>query len=174
MAMKEMMRIKPNLSGSNPDRQAGVFHAVLLQRHQQGFSLLELLVVIVIMGVMSAIAIPAFSDWREKQAVRNITQTLLAQLKQARVLAVSENRSVRISFSPKFYVFDANTTGNCSTCRNEQVNLSQFSDNLSVKSNKNPISFSSRGTAKNATVTLSAGKNSKKIKVNLIGRAYLQ
>ncbi len=174
--MKEMIRIKPNLSGSNQHRQAGVFHADLLLRHEQGFSLLELLVVIVIVGVMSAIAIPAFSDWREKQAVRNITQTLLAQLKQARVLAVSENRSVRISFSPKFYVFDANTTGSCNTCRNEQVNFSQFSDNLSVSvaSKKNPIFFSSRGTAKNTTVTLSAGKNSKKIKVNLIGRAYLQ
>jgi len=131
------------------------------------------MIVMIIMSIMAAIAIPALSSWREKQAVRNATQTLLAQMKQARVLAVSENRSVRITFTLTGYTFDADTSGNCSICKNEINNLSQYSGNLTMSSNKNPVSFSSRGTSGNGTITLTAGAYSKKIKINIIGRAYL-
>jgi len=139
----------------------------------RGFTLLEVMVVMIIMAIMSAIAIPAFSSWREKQAVRNAAQALLAQIKQARVLAVSKNRSVSITFTSTSYIFDADTTGTCSTCKNETNNLSQYSNQLSV-SPTTTRTFSSRGTSNSGSITLTAGSSSKKIKVNVIGRAYLQ
>jgi len=127
----------------------------------------------IIMTIIAAIAIPAFSDWREKQAVRNATQALLAHLKQARVLAVSENRSVRFTFTSTSYIFDADTTGNCGTCKNELNKLSQYSNNLSM-SPTTTRTFGSRGTVNSGKITLSAGSYSKAIKMNVIGRAYLQ
>jgi len=127
----------------------------------------------IIMAIMAAVAIPAFSSWREKQAVRNATQTLMVQLKKARALAVSENRSVSITFTSTSYIFDADTTGTCSTCKNETNNLSQYSNQLSV-SPTTTRTFSSRGTSNSGSITLTAGSSSKKIKMNVIGRAYLQ
>ncbi len=179
------MRIKPNTSGTHHGKQATVLQAIASAARRQrkhcgeprGFTLLEVMIVMVIMAIMSAVAIPAFSSWREKQAVRNAAQALLAQLKQARVLAVSENRSVSITFTPTSYTFDADIAGSCSTCKNQTVNLSQFSKNLSI-TKKDPTktpatkTFTSRGTVSSTTLYLCASGYSKRIKTNIIGHAY--
>jgi len=173
------MRMNPNLSGSNQGKQAGVLQAFFLVAHlrdrQQGFTLLEVIIVMAILAIVAAIGVPSFSDWRERQAVQSVAQTLLSQMKQARVLAVAENRSVSISFTSTAYVFDADTSvsGTCGPCKNEQVNFSQYANNLSV-SPTTTRTFTSRGTANSGTITLTAGSFIKKITMNVIGRAYLQ
>jgi len=183
------MRIKPNTNRTRQGKQGAVLPVVCLATRkkddlharqpvkqsdkQSGFTLLEVMVVMVIMAVMAAIAIPAFSSWREKQSVRNAAQSLMAQLKQARVLAVAENRSVSITFTSTSYTFDADTTGSCGTCKNELNNLSQYSSTLTL-SPTTTRTFSSRGTANSGSINLIAGNYSKKITMNVIGRAYLQ
>jgi len=131
-------------------------------------------VVIAIVGILAAVAVPAFASWRERQAVESAAQSLYSHLKQARVLALAENRSVKIAFQNSAYTFDKDTTGNCKTCKNEKVDLTQFSNRITVKSSKGDITFTSRGTATNTTVTLTVGQSSRKVKVNIIGRAYRQ
>jgi len=175
------MRIYPNSSGTSQGRQATVLQAMslparkkpALQSESHGFTLLEMMVVMIIMAIVAAIGIPSFSDWREKQAVRNAAQALLAQIKQARVLAVSENRSVRFTFTSTTYTFDADTTGNCSACKKESNTLSQYSNSLSV-SPTTTRTFSSRGTSNSGSITLTAGNYSKTITMNVLGRAYLK
>ncbi len=169
----ETMRMKPNLSGSLDGRQAGVCRL----HRQQGFSLMELIVVIAIVGIMASIAIPSFSSWRARSGTRNAAQSLLAHLKQARTLAFAENRSVSITFTSTSYTFDADTTGSCGPCRNEQVTLGQFSSNLAITRQDiaeipTTKTFSSRGTANSATIYLCASGYSRRIVLNIIGRAY--
>ena len=175
LAIRDKMRIKPNLIGSNPSKQAGVLPTTNLRDHQRGFTLIELLIVMAIMGIVAAIGIPSFSDWREKQSVRSATQALLAHMKQARIKAVADNRSVSIAFTSSSYTFDADTTigSTCGPCKNEVVALSRFGNNLTV-SPTTTRTFSSRGTANFGSVTLTSGGSSKKITMNVIGRAYLQ
>ena len=173
MAIKERMRITPNTSGSHDSKQAGFFQPESGLRRMRGFTLLEMMIVMIIISVLAAIALPAFSDWRARQAVRSATQALLAQMKQARVLAVSENRSVSIAFTSSSYTFDADTTGSCGLCKNEQVALRQFSSQLSL-SPTTTRTFTSRGTANSGSVTLTVGNHSQVITINVIGRAYLQ
>jgi len=146
---------------------------VVYCKMQRGFSLIEMMIVVIIIGVLATIGMPAFSSWKEKQAVGNAASSLLAHLKQARNLAMADNRSVRIVFSSTAYTFDADTTGNCGPCRNDVIGYNQFSDNLSIS----PVTtrmFTSRGTANSGTITLRASGKSKNIVINIIGRAYLQ
>ena len=56
----------------------------------KGFNILELLVVIVIVGVLSAAAYPNFSDWRRERVVRtsaikikNLMQNITLKFKEA-------------------------------------------------------------------------------------------
>jgi Tfp pilus assembly protein FimT len=138
---------------------------------------MELMVVIIIISVLAAIGIPAFSSWKERQAASNAASSLMGHLKQARNLAMAENRSVSIVFSATDYTFDADTTTSpapsCGPCRKDVISFSQFSNNLSI-SPTTTRTFTSRGTANSGTITLTASGNSKSIKMNVIGRAYLQ
>lgn len=169
----EKMRIKPNLNRSDNPRQVGVCCQLFYCNEQRGFSLLEMMIVLVIIGVLTGIGMPAYSSWKQQQAVGNAASSLLAHLKQARSLAVAENRSVSIAFSSTAYTFDADTTGSCGPCRNEAIDYSQFSTNLSI-SPTTTRTFKSRGTVNSGTMTLSASGNSEAITVNIIGRARLQ
>lgn len=169
----ERKRIKANISRIDDFRQAEVSRPDTFGKAQFGFSLLEMMIVIIIIGVLAAIAIPSFSSWKEKQAVSNATNALLSHLKQARNLALAENRSVRITFGSTAYTFDADTTGSCGPCRVEVIGYSQFSSNLAIAPTTTRT-FTSRGTANSGTITLSASGKSKSIVMNVIGRAYIQ
>ncbi|TLS73665.1 type II secretion system protein GspH [Mariprofundus erugo] len=170
-AIRKKMRMYPNPTVNDVDRQAAASASAVAPASARGFTLLEVMIVIMIIGVMAAVAVPAYSTWRANQAVSSAQQTLLAQLKQARVLAVSENRSVSVTFTSTSYTFDANMSGTCDVCRNEQVNLGRFAGNLTL-SPTTTRTFSSRGTANSGTITLTAGSSSRDITINVIGRAY--
>ena len=163
------MRIDPNSSGSNVDRQVGVYPAGNLYGKERGFTLIEVMIVIVIIGIMTGIAVPAFADWRERQSVRSATQSLMAHMKQARVLAIAENRTVSITFTSTSYTYDA---GSCGQCSAQVISLAQFANSLTV-SPTTTRTFSSRGTVNSGTVTLTAGSTSRSVVLNVIGRAYL-
>ena len=183
-AIMDRMRINPNSSGSTRLRQAGVFTPLSCSSKQRGFTLIEVMIVIIIIGVVSALGIPAFSEWRSQQAVRSAAQALYGQMKQARVQALAENRNVSVEFCDGTvrtgWVFDAAspdaTCDPCTTlnCVENLLSLTQFSASLTLATNKDTITFYSRGTAINGTVTLSAGNSSQQVVVNIIGRAYTQ
>jgi len=182
LAIREKMRMNRNLSGSNQGRQGAVLCKPVLSRKQQGFTLIEVIIVMAIMAIVAVIAIPSFSDNIEKQAVRNAAQALLSHLKQARVRALAENRVVSIKFGvdaagnvANAYVFDAGTTG---VERKVTVMYSGFSKNLSLtKKNStlkpNTLNFKSRGTVGSTTIDFCSAGFTKRITINQIGRARL-
>jgi prepilin-type N-terminal cleavage/methylation domain-containing protein len=80
------------------------------EKNIKGFSLLEMLVVIAIIGIVSAAAYPRFSDWREERQsrgavikIRNLMKTINAQVQRGRYSFVqveiinTENNLIAIS-----------------------------------------------------------------------------
>ena len=68
-----------------------------------GWSLLELLVVVAIIGIMAAIAIPFFASYWRSAAVRAGAQEMRTALMQAKQLAITSRQNVCVQAVPTGY-----------------------------------------------------------------------
>jgi type IV fimbrial biogenesis protein FimT len=64
---------------------------------QAGFTLIEVMTVVAIVGVGSAIGIPSYLQWNERYQLRQVTSELRSNLLQARMVA--KNRNVTVTAS---------------------------------------------------------------------------
>jgi prepilin-type N-terminal cleavage/methylation domain-containing protein len=69
-------------------------------RNNNGFSLYELMTVIAIIGILSAIAIPNMIAWRNNAKLGDGTRDVYSALVQARSRAAKENANVTVLFAP--------------------------------------------------------------------------
>src|SRR6476646_6649716 len=65
---------------------------------RRGFTLLELIVVLMIAGLVMAIAVPPFASLRDRAAVRTATADLGALFSSARQLAITRRTTVAVVF----------------------------------------------------------------------------
>lgn len=109
-------------------------------RKQSGFTVAELMVVMAIVAILSAIAIPNYLAWLPKQRLRNASSDLRANMQHARLQAVKENASCTITFN---LMNDSYTI----PCLNKTISLSEYDPSLTldVGQGTDQIVFTSRG-----------------------------
>ena len=71
--------------------------ARLPRRAARGFSIIEVVITIAVMGILLAAAMPSIGDWLRSVRVRNATEGIVNGLQQARAEAVRRNRPVSFS-----------------------------------------------------------------------------
>jgi prepilin-type N-terminal cleavage/methylation domain-containing protein len=64
----------------------------------QGFSMVEMMVVLIIIGLMGAFAIPSLLTQRRLTRSIGITRQMMAQMRQARQMAMSERKAFTFSY----------------------------------------------------------------------------
>lgn len=65
-----------------------------------GFTTMELVIVIAIIGVIASIAIPNLITWRSSNQLRGSARELQAAINGARLTAIKENALVTVTFDP--------------------------------------------------------------------------
>lgn len=155
-----------------------------------GFSLAEVLVVIAIIGILSALAVPSVLAWRERANLQGAARELLTDLQVGKGRAVRENSSVTIAISAGGYVicFDNNVSTTCDA--GEQVLRSaNLPAGYTIVEDLvgSALTFTGRGVPSNGTFQLNNGTDNEatieigstngsraRIHINRIGRVRIE
>ena len=71
----------------------------IMNRHRSGgYSLMEILVVIAIIGILSLVTVPAFMNFQRRNQVRSALRSFTTDLRSFRQLSISRNAYVRVRF----------------------------------------------------------------------------
>jgi prepilin-type N-terminal cleavage/methylation domain-containing protein len=137
---------------------------LLNMRKDMGFTLVEMMVVIAIMAIVSAIAVPNFYSYAAGMKLRSASRDLYSTLQNTRMKAVRQNTRWAVRFdapTPTNYrVIDCgidNTCGTATVPGDDSIKvLTPILPGLSMSQNfaDNQVEFNSEGTCNSGTVSV--------------------
>ena len=98
----------------------------------QGFTLLELLIVIAFVAIIMAIGVPNFSKWKEKYEINGQAQKVYFDMMLARSTSVKNNNNVSVTFdvSKNLYKVHDDTNNNSVEDHGESIKSVNLENNV--------------------------------------------
>jgi type IV fimbrial biogenesis protein FimT len=151
-------------------------------KNQNGFTLMELILVVAVMGIVAAIAIPSFMSFLPGMRVNGAARQVMSDLMDARMEAVKQNHEFKVFFlnNHEYKILDDNDSdgvddGGLETSKTVDIQ-NNYSD-VTFSSTGDPI-FTPKGIVPSlsdtATITIqNSDGGCKKVKVSITGRVKI-
>lgn len=117
-------------------------------RKPKGFTLIELMVVVALLGVFAAIAVPSFTQFIANNRTQSLNNELLALLQFARSTAVEERVTIKVCQENGGWTVRKK---DC-TSSSDVVRRMDVPNGASITTNHDEISFRYNGTATETTL----------------------
>lgn len=75
----------------------------LTRKRELGFTMIELLITMVILGILAGFAIPAFSSWLPGHRLKSAARDVFSNLQLAKLEAIKQNQDCDVDFSAGQY-----------------------------------------------------------------------
>lgn len=141
----------------------------------RGFTLVELLIVIILLGMLTLLAAPPVSAVRDRLAVDHAARLIMAAHVRVRLIAVTEHRAMQLDLGPDLLVLRPRTTPGDSTERwrhpgpaVDGVTVTGMPHQVLVAPSGLPFGFA------NNTYTLTRGSARRQVVVSRYGRILLR
>lgn len=149
------------------------------RQHCTGFTLLETMIVVAIMGILASLAVPSYQDILERNRLKQAVEALKSDLQFARAEAIKQSKDLRVTLTGTttwcYGIDDGNTACACGTagdCAIKTVNGGDF-QGISLEGNTNTTFSFRRGTAAAMGSTLSSARYQARVVVSDVGRVRI-
>jgi type IV fimbrial biogenesis protein FimT len=154
-------------------------------RNNSGFSLIELMIVIGVVAILSAVAVPNMLNWRAGANLRGAVENLRGDLRLAKLAAVKESAFVVVTFDAgRYQIFIDNgagaNSGNWQHDSDERIlRVRQLASGIQLDSTGfagGQTRFNDRGLPENLGQVRLVGSDGKQrlILLNRLGRLVVQ
>ncbi|HQP29028.1 MAG: GspH/FimT family pseudopilin [Syntrophales bacterium] len=144
--------------------------------HRGGFSLVELIIVVAIMAILSTLAVPSLQTYMAQRRLNGAARLVMSDLMNARMLAVTQNRNVQVSFptsAAATYTYDATSAA---LSRNIQTGFDYH--DVTVAAATSPTFVSSGRLSNTVGIAIALASSTlgrtKTVSVNTSGRVAIE
>jgi prepilin-type N-terminal cleavage/methylation domain-containing protein len=144
---------------------------------KKGFTLLELIIVIALMGIIMMIALPGIQTWMSKCRLNGAARQIMADLTYARMMAVSENHPFVVTvLNNRQYTILDDDNANGSADTGEKIISKDIKSNYPccILSANGNFTFYPSGLAFGATCTVANPSGYRNVYVSSGGMVRIQ
>ena len=146
-----------------------------LVNQQKGFTLIELIIVMGIMGILATIAVPTFQNYIRNQNLKTAARGITSDFFATREKALSENVRYRITFdqASNSYTIAGGTAAGAPYVDQQTKLMTSYAPSIKVDADQ-VVFFQTRGTVTACNFTISNTNNGSvaNIIVNFPSRTY--